>query len=115
MLVSCPDCEHKISRRAESCPFCGYRVLPPARVERGIPVAPPLEPVTIQQTAKRWKKIQLWGAALTLIGLILGMIGLGLSSPLTGPPVVALLGLLTLSAGLVIFITARVCGWWYHG
>lgn len=61
------------------------------------------EPVLIEQTAKRWKRLLLIGVALCLLGLLLMMTslrGVGI--------VLAIIGL-----GLVGY--SRFNAWWRHG
>lgn len=68
------------------------------------------KPVIIEQTAKRWKVIQLAGAGVCLVGIALTALAISLfSSPL------AIAAAMICAGGLGTIITGRTLAWWYHG
>jgi len=68
-LITCPDCEKQISELAPAGPSCDRPIQPP-------PSQKPAESVqTIQATEKKLKALQLIGALLTLISVIIAMSG----------------------------------------
>ena len=90
-IITCADCGNQVSDHATACPHCGR----------------PIAPTQIEATAKRWKAIELVGAALLAIGLLIQVARIEI-----GPNAVAI----TFSAvGLLTAIVARGLAWWYHG
>ncbi len=63
-LTQCPDCGREVSDEAPSCPDCGR---PIAVVSDAVPSPRPTPPV--EQTAKRWKKLQVIGTLEVLLAL----------------------------------------------
>ena len=88
-LINCPDCGKEMSDRAPACPHCGH---------------PNAKAVTIEQTGKKWKFLQLFG----VIFLLIGIIGIFQDGP------VAIFTLLS-AVGLFSYIFGRFGSWWYHG
>lgn len=67
------------------------------------------KPVLIEQTAKKWKKIQAAGMALVVIAAVLGVFAMrSQSEPLI------LSGLATFVAGIVVYYVGDLA-WWHHG
>ncbi len=89
MLMDCPDCSARISRRAANCPNCGCPVS--ANVQ------------TIEKTAKRYK----WG--MLIGGLIMLISAIGCAS---GMPDGAAVGFFF---GFLILALAKINAWWQHG
>ncbi len=59
--------------------------------------------ITIQQTAKKWKLLQLLGALAFAIGLLLGFFS------------AAMIGLVLACVGAAVYFVGKVAAWWYHG
>ena len=95
-LISCPACQNQISPNARNCPHCGEPMsIAPQKVQ------------TVEQTSKTWKAVQLLGA----LGAVVGVIGSIVSESPTGKrDFGTMIGL-----GLLAFVFARLCAWWYHG
>lgn len=95
-LSRCPDCGKDVSDQANSCPNCGH----------------PIKAVVIEQTAKKYKAMQLVGILLIVIGIISIFNGSGGSSSdmfgfSPGPTFFIL-------AGIICYIAARAQTWWHH-
>lgn len=92
-LIDCPDCRKPVSDAAAAC------------IHRGAPLRAARSPavVTTQATGKAHKLIQLAGAALAYVGIVMiantGSIGAWLVT----------------FAGVGVFIAGRATGWWGHG
>ena len=85
---------------ATSCPHCGRPILP-------TPTAHNL-PTVIEQTAKKWKGLQVIGGLMTCFGFFMAMAGEANSEESSiAPTVLALVGLLA-------FLYGRFGAWWYH-
>lgn len=87
-LTTCGECKAEISDKAAACPKCG---------------APQRGALTIQATAKRYKGMQLLGAAVMSVGVVMIVVQNHLS------------GALVMLAGLGLFVGARMAAWWRHG
>lgn len=87
-LIICPECEHEISDRAESCIKCGF----------------PLdsEATTIEQTSKRYKG-----------NLAVGFVAAAFGAVLVGGGTTGL-GWLLVLGGVVMMVWAKVAAWWHH-
>jgi len=96
----CPYCQTPIvddpqlAGQTVACPRCGQQFVVPGKAAR---------PVVIEQTAKRYKLIQLTGALVMVPAFIL---------VLTGAIEIGLVGLLL---GLVVYLWGRTLAWWHHG
>ena len=100
-LVKCPDCGRDVSERAPVCPGCG------APIAVAPNAAPSYRPVqTIEQTAKRWKKMRLTG---------LGLVCLSPVSCAIGGEVMGSFGWASLFTGFAMLTYARFGTWWHHG
>lgn len=95
-LVKCAECGNQISDKASACPKCG---------------APMARPVTIEQTGKRHKTIQLIGVLLIVIGMVSCMAGVRGDSE----PTAAIVGAGMAIVGLVLWFAGRIGAWWGHG
>jgi len=100
-LIKCPECGREVSDTARACPCCAY---------------PLGAPTLIEQTAKRWKSVQILGAVLMLLGLVLGLVFLYTTkvSDSSVRPVLACL-VPFLVAGVSVYVVGRVGAWWHHG
>jgi hypothetical protein len=96
-LIECDECGATVSDKA--CIKCGAPLntgmVPLARADGKV--------ITTQQTGKKYKGLQLFGAALMCAGVVSGTVK---------EPIIA--GSLLL-IGLVIYLGARLCTWWNHG
>ena len=92
-LIPCPDCGTSISDAAPQCIKCG----------RPMGTAAAGKPVTIQQTAKKYKGQQLLAALVCSVGVVM-MIG---ENTMSGAGVFLL--------GLVWYFAARAGAWWSNG
>ena len=93
-LTQCPDCGNDLSDLAPACPNCGR----PAAAR----------PVTVEATAKRFKRPMM--LATVIMGLGFGLLVTGGDSM---GQVGAGGGIILL--GLIIYGAARFGGWWHHG
>ena len=102
-LISCPECGRQVSDKASACPQCACPL-------GGVPDGGP-GIVTIQETSKKWKKLQLLG----MIGVPVCFIGLmltaGAEQPSGGAVAFWTLGVL---ASLCAYIYGRFGAWWHH-
>lgn len=89
-LLTCQDCGHQVSDRAATCPKCG---------------APTGATQLVEQTAKKWKFLQ-------LTGLIMAVVGLGLIMQ-TGGEALFLFRILVFG-GIGMGVIGSVCAWWFH-
>ena len=68
------------------------------------------KPVIIEQTAKRWKVIQLAGAGVCLVGVALTALAISLFNS-----TLAIAAAVVCAGGVGTIITGRTLAWWYHG
>ena len=116
--VTCPHCEKETEVTATegavvACPSC--------RQPFKVPVIPTAQPPVqmIEQSAKRWKLLQLIGGVGIVVGLFLASVGflrgayadfnLGVS---VGWYVIA--GVIVVPS-IVVYYYGRIAAWWYHG
>lgn len=86
-LLTCPDCQHRVSDKAHACPNCGR----------------PMAATTVEQTAKKYKGWQVIGCILFFVGLIAWLAGSwGFGVP-------------TLVIGTMLYVCSRAGAWWDHG
>lgn len=100
-LITCPACDKNVSAQARSCPACGHPIAGRLAEASGV--------VTTQETAKRYKGMQLIGTAIICLGVVAcvaaGQPG-GASAPIWA-------GLFFL-VGSVVFALGRFLAWWNH-
>lgn len=101
-IVTCPDCQNEVSDQAPSCPNCGR----PIRGGRGTEQSPDV----IEETGKRWKRMQVYGALGAIVGVSVATVGGAQEAGTT-----ITIGVLLLVAGVGAFVTARIGAWWHHG
>ena len=70
----------------------------------------PVEVQTIEKTSKRWKKMQLIGVGLCVLGIAAFVTSSSLEES-SAPEV----GSLMLVIGIIVFIYGRIAAWWHHG
>ena len=101
-LIKCPDCGRDVSAESPSCMGCG----------RPIAVAPNARPgQTIDETGRRWKKLQVTGTVEVLAALG-GFFFIGNPDPVGIIAWVWLVGLLVLGFGTLSY--ARFGAWWQN-
>jgi hypothetical protein len=93
-LIDCEECGAKMNDKASVCIKCGAPLdsTPSA-------LAPASGVVTTQQTGKKYKGAQLFGAVLMCVGVAKergAAAGLG-------------------TVGLLVYLSARIGAWWNHG
>ncbi len=107
-LISCSECGHKVSDKADACPSCGNplgdEVAEPRISVRRSGGQTAVEPQvqTIERTARKYKWAMFAGGVAIVFGLFLLM---------GGAPV---LGGLLLAGGLIYYIYGRWGAWWHH-
>lgn len=103
-LIECQDCGAQVSDRAQACPKCGGPMAAP-RATAPIQLAQESsrKVYTTEQTGKPYKSAQLIGGAMLIFGLIAGLAGAAMGGGAIG------------FIGLVVYLGARVGGWWDHG
>lgn len=104
-LIMCPDCQAQVSDAAPACPRCGR----PIAMQPPRPAAPQ-QPVTIQQTSKQWKGMQLIAGLACCVGMVTTCSG---SASDSGGAVI--FGMVLLVGGFIAFIVARAGAWWSTG
>lgn len=91
-LVNCPECGKSISDQAPRCPHCGYQGTA----------------TTIEETAKKWKALQLVGGLGLIPSVVFTMWAVqDVASTNIG------IGAMTLCLGLYLY--ASLMAWWHHG
>ena len=95
-LIQCDECGNQVSDRAKSCPKCGA------------PVGGEMVTLT-EQTSKKWKAIQVFGAVIILCSFMGCLVAVGSEKP----DAVAMPGLGVL-LGFAVHSVGRFGAWWYH-
>lgn len=72
-------------------------------------------PVTIQQTAKKYKAIQGIGVGIILLGALLAGGIMSATSTATGEHAAAITGILVCGVGFVTLAIGAALSWWHHG
>ncbi len=103
-LISCSECGHEVSDRAESCPKCGA---PIAGAVEAVAAGAPIR--TIQETSKKFKIQALMSVGLVVVGFI-WMASASSGSWSARSPVPGLLALI----GLIWYTVNRFRIWWHH-
>ena len=67
-------------------------------------------PVVVELTSKRWKRVQLIGGALIIVGLLGSIIGVAAHSP-----VALYLSAAIDVAGILVIGYGSIMAWWHHG
>lgn len=91
VLIQCPGCKKEVSDEVLACPFCGK---PRSHTKKLV--------VTIEQTSKEWKLLQLLSIFIIIAALI--------SVHWIGPK-----GFLLCLFGIFIYIIGRLGAWWNNG
>lgn len=95
-LIACPACTSPVSTAAAACPKCAHPIT----------IAPPFQktPLTIEQTSKKYKALQLAGVILMIIATLMLVANKGHGN-----------GVLVAGVGLAVYIYGRVSAWWQNG
>lgn len=99
LLIDCPACASPVSSAAAACPKCAHPIT--TTVQR--------RPVTIEQTNKKFKVIQLIGTIAVAIGLFL-MFRSSATDGATLRP-----GIWLAVLGLIGYYVGRAGAWWRNG
>lgn len=97
-LIACNECGRQISNRATACPHCG---------------ALASTPQVIEQTAKRWKLLQLIGAVICIASFIGIVLLCGGANPDKYGAVLAV-NYVLFGIGFLVAVVGRAGAWWYH-
>src|SRR6478672_896101 len=109
----CPMCGEAIQSTARKCRICqewlpeGWAVRSPASAPSR-PCAASIPPsgrstITIEQTGKRWKALNVLAATLIAVGLLIAFKGY------------LLIGLPIVIVGCLVRVAAMAGTWWHHG
>lgn len=105
-MISCSQCQSRISAQARYCPACGAPVAATSDLHAiGVPLT------TVQATSKRLKAHAALAVCLVIIGA-LGLVLQAASPPAAGGPLLISSALTV--GGAVWYISARVRRWWHH-
>jgi len=105
-LITCPECQAKVSNQASACPHCGFPFA------RGGPIrTKDNQTRLVEKTAKRYKAAGCLSGLMILTGVVLAIVGLK-SAPPSESQVVLGIGLLLI--GSVWYLLNRVAAWWHH-
>lgn len=101
-LVSCPECEKKVSDSAPSCPNCGVAI-----ADAQVTHASGARLTTTQGTSKKLKMHTLISAVMFAVGIIGLFTQVDASEPPVWPSFV-------MTAGIVWYLVTRFRIWWHH-
>jgi hypothetical protein len=113
-LITCPECEKRISDRAGTCPSCGYPI-----AGGGTTQANAGKVQTIEKTSKVYKLQMILSLFLLMIGCLATSFtlfagGYAMGDIADAPPIV-MLGIVVMAIGLIWFIIVQFSSWWHHG
>ena len=101
-LITCPECEHRVSSTATACPNCGA---PIAQAKEGRAAGAPL--TTVQETSKKLKLQVLVASLAFWIGVVWYFATLN-GSKVDGWAVVLIF------VGVGMYLSAKLRIWWHH-
>lgn len=127
MSMKCIGCDTPIPNGSTCCPMCGAPALkveppsvPTASPQAALPVTEVHhhhhhtvnqdQPMLIEKTGKKWKKLQLWAILCCGLGVVSCVAGASSGNP--GSPAFSTIFWL---AGLELYIYSRMGAWWHHG
>ena len=102
-LISCSECAREVSDRAFACPACGHPML---EIGTRSPKAHYSRTVKIEATGKKYKALQLAGAAAITVAVVSCAVPAPNSSQWSG---------LVFVIGMALYGYGRVGAWWNHG
>jgi 4-hydroxy-3-methylbut-2-en-1-yl diphosphate synthase IspG/GcpE len=102
-LISCSECAREVSDRAFACPACGNPML---EIDAGSPTAHSSRTVKIEATGKKYKALELAGAAAISVAVVSCSVGAPNNSQWSG---------LVFVIGAALYGYGRVGAWWNHG
>lgn len=98
-IINCPECDTKISDKAEKCPKCAYPISCTQTQEKI---------QTIELTSKKYKKEMIFAVIATIIGIIIMV-----STASEGSDWASFGGLL-MFVGIVCLFVVKIKVWWHH-
>lgn len=104
-LIDCPECGHRVSDKAATCPSCGFGIAMARET-----AAAGQELTTVQHTTKRLKTHSLISFLIGAFGTLLLLGGL-----FGQAPGIFAAGFLIAFVGLGWFTFTQVRVWWHHG
>ena len=102
-LISCAECAREVSDRAFACPACGN---PTLQIDARSPKAHYSRTVKIEATGKKYKALQLAGAAAITAAVVSCAVAAPNSGQWSG---------LVFVIGTALYAYGRVGAWWNHG
>lgn len=103
-LISCSECNHQVSDKAEACPKCGAPIASARET-----VAAGTHVRTVQETSKKFKLQTLISVSLIIVGVV--WLITVFNNPQSEPS--AIPGLL-IFVGFIWYIVNRFRIWWHH-
>ncbi len=104
-LISCGECNHEVSDKAEACPKCGA---PIAAAREAVAAGTQIK--TVQETSKKFKLQTLISVSLIIIGFVWNITVSDTpqseSSEIPGRVIIVI--------GLVWYVVNRFRIWWHH-
>lgn len=125
--MKCLGCDTPIPAGAKRCPMCGAPT-PNTELPAAPSVSPQMvqpmtevhyhhhhsvhqdQPLLIEKTGKKWKKLQLWAVLCFGLGVMSCVAGASSGNPMT-PAFSAIFWM----AGIALYIYSRFGAWWHHG
>ena len=127
-LITCPECEGKVSDQAVACPHCGAPIKrqssmyfkdqnrPQQQTQRNTPHPKAVSPTpqTIEKTGKGLKALQL-GSCLFLVSGAVITCGVVPAASKGDPGAVFTSGLFFFFIGVIWSLIVKFLTWWHHG
>lgn len=106
-LISCPECNNKVSSTAATCPHCGTLIAESAGSKAaGAPLT------TVQETSKKLKVHIIISSILFWVGLIWLFVDINAVSQ--GDNKLSAIPYLLLFIGFVWYSVTKIRIWWHH-
>ncbi|MCF7943853.1 MAG: zinc ribbon domain-containing protein [Spirochaetia bacterium] len=102
MLIECSECGHQISDKATTCPNCGAPVSDGKYDKQ--------QKVFVEETSKDIKIVNIIGAIIATIGMLIIIISLVSLDFYT-----VWFGFAVLFFGIIVGVVSGVKKWWHHG
>ena len=114
-LVSCPDCNTRVSDAAPACPSCGRPIAGALGGRAYLDPRPTGTVQTIERTGKGLKLASLLTVPLLLVGIVVLCIGFSGNKPKDQSPAAIAVGFLMVFGAICWYILVRFLTWWRHG